>query len=381
MGGGLMQLVAIGAQDVYLVGNPQITFFKTVYRRHTNFSMQCIQQHFDGAVDFGQKATCTVSRNGDLVHKTFLSVELPALDDPNSSWVRNVGHFMIKEVRIEIGGQLIDKHYGDWLNIWNELTQTAEKAAGYDRMIGAHLGSAGATLYIPLQFWFCRNKGLALPLIALQYHEVKITVEFRNAGECYVGTATTPHIKNASLYLDYIFLDTDERRKFAQSAHEYLIEQLQYSSEESSNVAHINSHLTFNHPCKELIWVFHTEDREKAKEWYDYSLDGNGQQPLDEATLLLNGHERFQKMKAEYFNLVQPYHHHTAVPSAGIYVYSFALHPEEHQPSGTLNMSRIDSATLVLSTRIQGSYKLRVYATNYNVLRIVSGMGGLSYSN
>lgn len=380
MTGGLMQLVAIGAQDISLVGNPQITFFKSCYKRHTNFSMQCMQQYFDGTVNFGQKVSCIVSRSGDLIHKTFLCIELPALDDSNSAWVRNLGHFIIKEVSVEIGGQTIDKHYGEWLNIWNELTQKAEKAAGYDAMIGANLGNAGGTLYIPLQFWFCQSTGLALPLIALQYHDVRIHVEFRNAAECYVGNATPPVMKNASLYIDTIFLDTDERRRFAQTEHTYLIEQLQYSLE-SFSMKDIHSTLSFNHPCKELIWVLQPDERTLAKEWSDYSLNGNGQQTLAEATLLLNGHERFSKMKAEYFNLVQPYHHHTAVPSPGIYVYSFAMHPELHSPSGTLNMSRIDNVVLSMTTRIDGHYLLRVYSVNFNLLKIMSGMCGLKYSN
>jgi hypothetical protein len=381
MTGGLMQLVAIGSQDIYLTGSPQITFFKTVYRRHTNFSMECIEQTFKGSINFGQKVSCVVSRNGDLIHTAFLKVEVPALSNTSSSWVNNLGHILINEVSIEIGGQIIDRHYGDWMNIWCELTQTAEKSAGYDKMIGASLGSSGGTLYIPLQFWFCKNAGLALPLIALQYHEVKFNFEFRTASDCYIGTASTPQITNASLYVDYIYLDTDERRQFAQTSHEYLIEQLQFSAEEVHDNANIKSKLAFNHPCKELVWVLHNQERELAKEWSDYSNNGDGEQTLVDATLHLNGHERFAKMEGDYFNLVQPYQHHTAIPSAGIYVYSFALKPEEMQPSGTVNMSRIDTAILLLNANISGQYKLRVYATNYNILRITGGMGGLAFSN
>ena len=161
MGGGLMQLVAYGAQDVYLTGNPQITFFKVVYRRHTNFAIESIEQTFNGTVDFGRKVSCTVSRNGDLIHKVYLQVDLPALSGTNVGWVAQVGHALIDEVSIEIGGQTIDKHYGDWLIIWNELTQTSEKADGYNEMIGnvtaltstADGSSPASTLYIPLQFW------------------------------------------------------------------------------------------------------------------------------------------------------------------------------------------------------------------------------------
>jgi hypothetical protein len=381
MTGGLMQLVAVGSQDIYLTGNPQITFFKTVYRRHTNFSIESIEQILKGTVDFGQKVSCVLSRNGDLVHKVYLQVKLPALSNTSSKWVNNIGHILIKEISIEIGGQVIDKHYGDWLNIWTELTQTAERAAGYDKMIGATLENSGSTLYIPLQFWFCRNAGLALPLIALQYHDVKFNIEFRKASDCYYGTATTPEITDASLYVDYIYLDTDERKEFTNSSQEYLIDQLQFSAEEVYTTTTIKSKLSFNHPCKEFIWVLHSEERELAKEWSDYSSDGNSGQTLIDASLQLNGHERFSRRNGEYFNLVQPYQHHTCVPSSGIYVYSFSLTPEEHQPSGSINMSRIDTAIMSLTTNLSGSYKLRVYARNYNVLRISSGMGGLAYSN
>ena len=272
MGGGLMQLVAYGAQDIYLTGNPQITFFKVVYRRHTNFSMEAIEQTFNGQADFGKKVVCAISRNGDLIHRIYLQVELPALNAANSGsdyvrWVNWVGHALVKNVEIEIGGQKIDKHYGDWLHIWNELTQTASKQAGYANMVGnvdrlfrpVDSGDSlpETTLFIPLQFWFNRNPGLALPLIALQYHEVKINLEFRTLAECVGVKTTVPSgsLTSASLYVDYIYLDTDERRRFAQVSHEYLIEQLQFTGDESNSTTSAKVKLNFNHPCKELVWV------------------------------------------------------------------------------------------------------------------------------
>ena len=377
MGGGLMQLVAYGAQDIYLTGNPQITFFKVVYRRHTNFAIESIEQTFNGSANFGQKVSCTVSRNGDLIHRVYLQVDLPALSS-GDEYQTKVGHRMIDEVSIEIGGQQIDKHYGDWLEIWNELTQTAEKKYGYSEMIGEKFDNAGVpvesaaarTVYIPLQFWFCRNPGLALPLIALQYHEVKFNVSFKPVAQCV--TSGTPSMSNASLYVDYIYLDTDERRQFAQVQHEYLIEQLQFTGSEAVSGTSKNARLAFNHPVKELVWVMPSDAT---------GLDYDGHD-LVSAKLQLNGHDRFSKRSAAYFNQVQPYQHHTAMPeSDGIFVYSFALNPEQHQPSGTVNMSRIDNATLVLERSSANSANLRVYAVNYNVLRIMAGMGGLAYSN
>ena len=384
MGGGLMQLVAYGAQDIYLTGNPQITFFKVVYRRHTNFSMESVPQTFNGTVGYGNRVTCTISRNGDLINRMYLQVELPGLSGSNvyHDWV---GHQLIKSVEIEIGGQRIDKHYGDWLHIWNELSQTTGHYDGYYAMVnGVNTAmsasndltikdSDGRTLYIPLQFWFCRNPGLALPLIALQYHEVKINIEFASASEVTNSASST--MNSAELYVDYVYLDTDERRRFAQVSHEYLIEQLQFTGDEkASNSIKLN----FNHPVKELVWVEKEHNAKVGEYTTSYS---SGQ-------IQLNSHDRFSSRDPSYFQLVQPYQHHERVPisvsgtdsdCANINVYSFALKPEEHQPSGTCNMSRIDNATLKLAGCENTTVK--VFAVNYNVLRIMSGMGGLAYSN
>ena len=460
-GGGLMQLVAYGAQDIYLTGNPQITFFKVVYRRHTNFAMEAIEQTFNGSANFGKKVTCTISRNGDLIHRIYLQATLPpvVLQSADGSgaqfrWLNWVGHNLINNVELEIGGQKIDKHYGDWLHIWNELTQEAGKQAGYADMVGnvpqlVNLLTQGGedcdndctsgepnassevlkcspeyTLYIPLQFWFCRNPGLALPLIALQYHEVKINLEFETLNNlCWDMTTGSGHtvrdrvsqsgLVSASLYVDYIYLDTDERRRFAQVSHEYLIEQLQFTGGESVTSSANKIRLNFNHPCKELVWVVQRDSYVscddnvvgpwKGQQPFNYSdfwdravlesgysvtrVEGlAGKNPVVTALVQLNGHDRFSVRDGRYFNLVQPFQHHTNIPAVGINVYSFALKPEDHQPSGTCNFSRIDNATLILTlsnntVSASLSAQVRVYATNYNVLRIMSGMGGLAYSN
>ncbi len=510
MSGGLMQLVAYGAQGIYLTGNAQITFLKVVYRRHTNFSMESIEQTFNGQADFGKKVTATISRNGDLIHRVYLQVTLPEVRTTSSTasfrWLNWLGHVLVKNVEVEIGGQRIDKHYGDWMHIWNELTQTAGHQAGYANMVGnvprltqPVTASSGesmpqTTLFVPLQFWFCRNPGLALPLIALQYHEVKINLEFREAADCFWkrGSVATPQLVAASLWVDYIYLDTDERRRFAQVSHEYLIEQLQFTGDESVTSASNKIKLNFNHPVKELVWVVQPDsnvDRVATlavggPQWFNYTdrvdetyfsgtpqdplgggmggaaavvgnfpfslplaggrthpagsgnapsglsddinvanagdannnpgavdwnvndIDFNdvlndnshwkawssnlrifdkGENPVAVAKLQLNGHDRFAEREGRYFNLVQPFQHHENVPATGINVYSFALKPEEHQPSGTCNFSRIDNATLHLtltpySVKLRAC-KVRIYAVNYNVLRIMSGMGGLAYSN
>ena len=642
MGGGLMQLVAYGAQDVYLTGNPQITFWKVTYRRHTNFAMESIEQTFNGQADFGRRVTCTISRNGDLAYRTYLQVTLPEINqqmantnqsDVYARWLDFPGEQLISQVEVEIGGQRIDRQYGDWMHIWNQLTLSAEQERGYHQMIGNTTALTyitdpsfndvdgpcestaprqvcaprnalpETTLYIPFQFWYCRNPGLALPLIALQYHEVKINLDIRPTDECLwavstldcgsgvnnlkVTTAYAQSLVAASLYVDYVFLDTDERRRMAQNPHEYLIEQLQFTGDESVGSSSNKIKLNFNHPCKELIWVVQPDENvdycaslectetlykllgaqpfnytdavdalpnaihafstqpglvqndsngvnvgfidaeglfqqagptgvsgvaaciqglmlaqassqnignalavvqgtdsnyeggaanmgldettnggddaaticaKVAQSQYgmifsgfnsvsgvesgalgnlgglansgvspgvtgvlgqkmrgygspQFGVDANdqqlvgvsdagtfvlsetaltmhcwGQNPVVTAKLQLNGQDRFSEREGTYFDLVQPFQHHTRNPDTGINVYSFALRPEEHQPSGTCNFSRIDNATLQLvlsNATVEGTKtaKVRVYATNYNVLRVMSGMGGLAYSN
>jgi hypothetical protein len=386
MGGGLMQLVAYGAQDIYLTGNPQITFFKVVYRRHTNFSMEAIQQTMNGASSASVGAgtsSVTISRNGDLVNRVF--IEIANTDAFTDTSAENGTHYIIDNVVCEIGGQQIDKHYGHWLETWAELTQPNEvgqtalvttlggqavaaadtinhNGTKFQRMTGSGGVTAGAlvsaTYYVPLQFWFCRNPGLALPLIALQYHEVKLNIAW---------SAVKAAAQSCSVWCDYIYLDTDERRRFAQVSHEYLIEQVQHQSYGDTNTS---KDINFNHPVKELVW---TGARDPGT-LNPLALAGTYQ-------LKLNGHDRFAARDFTYFTRCQVWSHHTGFGGINlrdsIGVYSFALKPEEHQPSGTCNFSRIDNAQLVQGT----GAAVEVYAINYNVLRIMSGMGGLAYSN
>jgi hypothetical protein len=400
MGGGLMQLVAYGAQDIYLTGNPQITFFKVVYRRHTNFSMESIQQTWSGAyTPTGGRQTATISRNGDLIYKMYIEYQTTATTAFQKT---NAGHTMIEDVELEIGGQKIDKQSGLYMGTSSELTQRNDTGAfpqadvAFDAaatrnslfqamsMSGGVLSGAAAPvnggnvmrIFTPLLFWFCRNPGLALPLIALQYHEVKLIVNWSTesmiAGNANRGLAVAPE-----LWCDYIYLDTDERRRFAQVSHEYLIEQVQHQSYAAASTLD----LSFNHPVKELIWT-------GARSPYPAGAGGAmvlpvAANPLDTFQLKLNGHDRFAARTVQYFTRQQVYDYHTGFGGSArdsIAVYSFALKPEEHQPSGTCNFSRIDNAQLV-HAGVGVAQALEVYAINYNVLRIMSGMGGLAYSN
>jgi len=556
MGGGLMQLVAYGAQDVYLTGSPQITFFKVVYRRHTNFSVEPIPQTFNGASDFGRTVTCTINRNGDLITNMYVNINLARVTNvavnQDFGYVRRLGLAIVQHYKIEIGGSKLDEQYGDWLNIWYELSHKTGQERGYARMVGdvPELTTIDRTdkpqylMYVPLQFWFNRNNGLALPLIALQYHDVRITIDFRPAAQCVntVTGATAPAISmnDAQLIIDYVYLDSEERKRFAQASHEYLFEQLQFTGSESLASVNNKYRLNFNHPSKFLVWAPHLQKYNTANNYVAYSangdweaareryakvmwlatrtglnetsansgvytvnttglgninlgevvqagswalnidakvtaqavfttdISGNGStsfaatidnvvllsnnftiddlsrgadddleaftgsptsdqklvakafimdhsfhvqdqfnygnnidgtdNPCVTAKLQLNGSDRFQERDGYYFNYVQPWQHFSNTPADGINVYSFALKPEDHQPSGTCNFSRIDNATLqltlgssnfagdsaYLANTLGGSNSnslLNIYTVNYNVLRVMSGMAGAAYSN
>jgi hypothetical protein len=516
MAGALLQLVAYGAQDLYLTGQPQITFWKVVYRRYTNFACEDIEMTFSGSASLGQRITIVVPRSGDLLRSVWLEADLSAAVILPSAFL---GFALIDTVELEIGGQLIDRHYGDWMAIWAQLTHTNDQLLKLDRMIsGRLLNSAGnARLYIPLQFWFCTNPGLALPLIALQYHEVKLNITFEpnvmlaggdsrsatgdiifdgyypstsrilgrvtnqptaaaagtyayNAtpganeysttpaitngfgaivvavtdGNGYISSITNQTtdnltaettitnnsitltfnddgagdlvatieiqhpltISNVRVWGQYVFLDTDERRRFAQMSHEYLIEQLQTTSRGvSANEIPTSVQLFFNHPCKYVVVAAQnstansTATNGTATHSFDFwrsrtSTEDN----IASLTLQFNGSDRFKARDGNYFRTVQLFdtfaggHLQTAAlnntanpplyPCGGFYVYSFALKPGEHQPSGTCNFSRIDSAVLVTSYNNQFTDGvLKIFAVNYNILRIVSGMAGVAYSN
>ena len=419
MGGGLLQLVACGAQDAYLSGNPQITFWKGLFKRHTNFAMEPFRINFTGQPNWGTKQSAVIGRHADLLYSTYVEVVLPRLatDGTVFSWNNEqgrLGYNLIKYAELEIGGQQIDRLYGEWMFLWDTLTFDYSKSNMASRMVGfasgtqvlqlanpiqCNTGSGKPNLpnvcYIPLEFFYTRNPGAALPLIALQYHEVKINILW-NDNQHIAGDFTTaskaPPATQAAIYIDYIYLDTEERRRMAQESHEYLIEQTQFNEDKGISSYNNRIDLTFNHPVKELVWVV-------QKEGYTNCKLSNGrlkpftydQYAVYKQSLQINGQDRLDARYGDYFNKVQLYQHHSGFIAGqpDIYLYSFALRPEEHQPSGTCNFSRIDTATLVVEMSgaanvdesTDNTWNVRVYALNYNILRIMSGMAGLAYSN
>jgi len=380
MGGGYIQAVAYGSQDVYLTGNPQITFFKAAYKRHTNFAIESIEVGYLGNADFGGKVVCTLPTHGDLVKDIFIEWEI----NDTTNLIPSAGTWLFRQMDLEIGGQLIDRQYADWLKIWSELTTPEGKFPGYQQMTGDYqaLGTAAPDsnkFIVPLQFWFCRHSGLALPLIALSAAEVKLTLYLETANNLCGSSART--ITNFKIWVDYIFMDTDERRRFAQSGHEYLIEQVQLVEQTGvEQDTNIRIPLEFNYPVKELLWWGQADGESLDIRYMEF----------DFGHIALNGTQRFYPRRFEYFLNVQNYEHHTRVPRYSgdfnnyIYTYSFALEPENHQPSGVCNFTRLKSADLYLDNVVFGNpsnNNIRVFAHGYNILRISSGMAGLAYSN
>lgn len=526
MTGGLIQLVAYGTQDLFITHDPQITFFKIVYRRHTNFSLEVIPQTFLHRPDFGKRVTSVLSRNGDIIRKIHVVIELPTIPqfkDINQNvdnifkfaWVRRIGYAIIKTVEIEIGGELIDRQYGDWLNIWHELTipdrMNLNKVIGdVSELTDLTNGKKSYKLMVPLQFWFNRIAGLALPIVSLQYNHIKINLELSELSKCYIVsptysinidndfvnfvpneyitqtvngvtslakfihfdiinrvlylqritdngflslTETNPDaikedaqqkallyakdvngnlinaqyqiygmtseframprinateriqknisvnfnnivLKDCFLLVEYGFLDDEERIRFSQARHEYLIEQLFFNGAETINGLNQSFKVGFTQACKELIWVSQLDLAlsQRNNDLFNYtdSLirdgDGNvtGNNIITEATILFNGFERLSMRDSEYFSKLQIYQNHRHNSDEGINAYSFALHPEKHQPSGTANLSRIDNVNLKINVipDIDFNYtaNLRIYGIVYNILRVSNGISGLVFA-
>jgi len=434
MPGGLMQLnYAASAQAEYIFGNPQITFWKAAYRRHSNFAMESREiSDVSTTADFGETVTYSIARDtADLIHKMYFETTLPATGGSNV-YCPYPGEKLLKKMSLHIGGVAIETHYSDWIHIWNELSLGTDKKLTYEKMVGHRnstviTANSGGLISVPLQFWFCRNAGLALPRKALDRTTVSIIIEFEAAAKMarnqntvsgMAAATVSGSLSNPKLYADYIYLDGDESKRFLASRHEYLIEQVQVAP--GIDGAAINASgtttvkLNFTHSIKELIWITKNNTLTSTasgigiNDHFNYSrgkgsdgvanlysalkfhateenIVGNltlADDPMTEAKILFNGEDRISagNRNAQYFNLVQPYYHHTGHPSPGIYVYSFALRPEEYQPSGSVNMSRIDDQKITMSFDASTQDKLIAFGLNYNILVITDGLANLVWN-
>lgn len=398
MTGGLLELVARGDQDRHLTGTPQMSLFKKIYKKYTNFSLESRKVYFKEKLNFGTKINCVIPKNGDLINNIILQLELEDLSNEiDIGYTNSIGHSIIEKIDIYIGDTLIDSHTGEWMNIWSDLTIDENKKLAFNNMIGKNpFGSHNSNsikngkFLIPLYFWFTQENGLSLPLVALQYHDVSVSLKLRPFRELWISdTNQSPSkeysIKNLNLLVDYIYLDSQERRYFAQSKHEYLIKQVQINKNNISiNNSNINIKLNFNHPVLELVWTTKILDNTHKNDWFNFSNSINGPylDPIENSQLYLNGVERTIEMDNLYLRLYQPYKRHTNVPDSFIYLYSFSLDPENYQPSGSCNFSRFDNSQLNIKFSDNlPECNITVYALNYNVLRIMCGMGGIAYFN
>jgi hypothetical protein len=405
-----------------------VTFFQAVYKRHTNFAMETIEQVVNGSAGNNARLSVTVARNGDLIGEMYMEMVSKVTDYLSASGTASaewLAERAIADIELTIGGQRIDKHYQKWWRLYSELYLDEAKRVQYGKMTSASLDNG--KVYLPLIFFFNRNPGLYLPLIALQYHEVRLDITLSSLFTTYLTSS------GLKVWGNYVYLDTEERRRFAQKGHEYLIEQVQHTGVDTVTAAGTKQvRLSYNHPVKELVWCFSgtgttatdedmwdttsnigftevstlpvsdagancyvspnvcgapmiLQDGVNSNVWIEDGAVGavTSVGPLSTFKLILNGQDRFKEQTGKYFNQVQPFYHHSGNPYPGIYSYSFALKPEEHQPTGTCNFSRIDNAQVevVQKANTERTTNMHMFAVNYNVLRIQSGMGGLAFSN
>jgi hypothetical protein len=442
MAGGLLQLLVRGPQDIFLIEDPEISFFKTVYKKHSAFAIETKEQFFN-SVNFGIKSVCLIAKDGDLISNISVRISLPSLNSNNNNnnkkqntcvkdsdidcfcekcnkkvsetvfgWANSIGHLLVEYAELEIGGHIIDKRYGEWFEIWSEISQTAEKKPGYSEMVGKrdpvsfkpNTFSDTLELIVPLDFYFTRNIGLALPLVALYRNDINVNIKWRKFDDCWI--CNKPNIKpsiipkfSAMLYVDYVFLELWEREKFVKESHLYLIEQVQYNNPffYSKNAMSSIVDLNFSHPIKEIIWMIQRSDiGDRSSEgdidfsygndWFNYSCFKSRvkniiKDPFELGYLLFNGQARMNPLPAIYYRLYQTYQYHTKTPSNYIYVYTFGYKPEDHQPTGQCNMSAIDKVklNLKLAQSMNFDFNVKVYALSYNFVLIIDGMIALAF--
>lgn len=460
MAGGLMQILATGSADQWLTGNPSMSFFKQVYKHTTPFALESVRQTFMTAPTLLKNErstyTCRIGRVGDLLKDVYLSFELPDIYSDATmrfQWIRHVAHHMIYSYSVRLDTVLIDEGYGEWLDIWTELSMPPGKRGAYDRMIG-NIGaytspqaldpkvtcinnrlsysyypvSAGKPsiprrrFYVPLPFWFTKSPALALPLVGLQYQTCDVTIELKSYEEifqlwdaqaaCYWSPATWRRKYpeqadktdlnaflgglsaangldlNAYLECQYVFLGDDERRHVAYYPADMLIDRVARTDTKGLRGQTSLVDLTLNMPIKELIWITRRTDaydRNELSNLTNHFPESEDYGILKTAKIMWNGLDRIEEKPSAYFNLLQPFQHHTNSAKQGIYCYSFALHPENMQPSGTFNASAVNKIQLYVTTVEPDDdsyeYELVAYGLYYNVFRVAHGSGSMLYAN
>ena len=465
MGYGQLLLSVKSDSDNYLVGNPQFTYFKSVYKRHTNFSIdyQSIKLYGDTENVFGKKLYINVPKNGDLVHRMFLTFEVEVGINADLEQIAPLGYNYIDYIELYIGGQLIDKHTGEYLAIYHEQFSDSSKSIGIANMVGIQNNTNDSTkklITLPLRFWFNNDVGLSLPLIALQYSDIKIDIKFNDKNKVNKFSSSQPgvsgiSINNIALLSEYIFLDKEERNMFSSKTHEYLITQLQSSQlntiprytelyskyydpgsgikKEKLEKLRFKVNMRFSYPIKQIIWGIQDLISKKVSNntpsiYMDYENEGifkynmwnnhtPGSEQMTYCNIIINNKELMEEMPADFFRYIQPITYgqghginyidlNTVVDTnnpkmdelqlskgLGFYSYSFALKPKNFQPSGSLNFSKLDNIQLKFGIRKthekddttdninQNSKMISLYAINYNILKISSGMCGLAFMN
>ena len=513
MTGSILQLVATGIEDIFLTNDPQITYFKIVYKRHTNFAREEIKQSFITIPDFDTQVSVNIAKQGDLMEKTILVITLPQIEcseDPNVmyAWCRYIGYTLIDNIELEINGRQICKHYGEWMMLWNQMFNDMANYTGFRKMIGdipelfMFTRTKGSyQLFIPLQFWFCRSSSTALPLVSLIYSDIKINLSLRPWQECLITTPThymicqddlvgfkkfeyitqtvdgvtsigifsgydslsnkllytlitsnnflqipqnsnnpnkykiigktsnayvLPIVQNSltliinpasykydkikslklgdvHLIINYIFLDEDERLKFSQKKHDYIIEQLYYTNANAIVGSNDSIRLNIDNPCKYIIWVLQQQYLYNSKHYYNYTANYDNNLPyniinnydsyksyydndnslITRETILLNQQDRLSYRDSKYFRINQIYEKCVNPPPNGVNAYFFTLDPNTTQPCGSCNMSKFEKIELKMNINPIISLKnpavFRSYAETNNILRVSNGLCAIMF--
>lgn len=397
MGGAVVKLSLKGQQDQYLTSDPEINFLVREYYRHVDFSIDQIKIHSIEDVNFGKKITINIPRKADFINKIYFSFTLPELVKTSgtyAAWTNSIGHAIIDYVELEIGGYKVDKHYGLFLEIWEELT-------GEDKNENLLIGKISnienvqinaeqeSKYFVGLKFWFCKDIGSSFPLMNLDYHDMKIVLKLKNFEECVIYDGPTPpstvRISDSYFLADYIYLEDIERIKIKSSPIQMLIEQVQYKDVQGDDVGSVfKTDIPFNHPVKELLWVFIEDLSIQNNDWFNFSQRNpiphtKVYSLMKNCTFWVDGKEYEERKDEIIYRIVNSDKFHKNTTDKHIYIISFCDKPEQWQPSGTLNFSRIDEAVISGDMRLSATSKMFIFGINYNWLSIENGISMVRY--